>query len=69
MEEKRKPQRRGGLNPSREDLQWLRLLDMGSKDGVPTFELSRLIALGYVDMQAGAPAITAKGRDALSRSG
>jgi len=69
MRDKPKPQRKGGLNASHEDLQWLRLLDMGSKERVPTFQLSRLVALGYVELQAGEPAITEKGRRALSRSG
>jgi hypothetical protein len=65
---KKKPTvpRRGGLNASQEDIQWLRLLDLKTSEGVPTFAVSRLVALGLVELQAGQPVITEKGHRLLS---
>jgi hypothetical protein len=64
-EKKPKPQRQGGLIASQEDIQWLRLLDLKTREGVPEFSMSRLIALGFVEIRDGQPAITEKGRRLL----
>lgn len=54
------------VSPSQEDIQWLRLLDLKTSEEVPSYALSRLVALGLVEIQDGPPAITEKGRRLLS---
>lgn len=61
-------QRQGGLKPSPEDLQWLRLMDLKTGEEIPAFNVSRLVALGYVAIKAGGAELTEKGRHALSRT-
>lgn len=60
-------QRQGGLKPSPEDLQWLRLVELKSQEGIPAYNISRLVALGYVAVKDGTAEVTEKGRGALSR--
>jgi hypothetical protein len=73
-EEKRKTERRtterrtggvpGGLRVSEEDLQWLRLYGV-NPEAVPSFNRSRLIALGFLANSEGKMELTERGRKAL----
>jgi len=65
-DERRKTERRkggtpGGMRPSAEDIQWLRLLDMGGTAEIPPFNKSRLFALGLVSRVGTEVQITEKG--------
>lgn len=66
METKRRGGRSGkGLRATAEDMQWLRLLEINSATPVPPFNVSRLVALGYITRKGGNIFISDKGNIAL----
>jgi hypothetical protein len=68
MGAKRRPARRAvGLQANPEDLQWLRLLDITADAPVPSFNRSRLIALGLVEMKRERMVPSERGLRALGR--
>ena len=56
----------GGLRATAEDIQWLRLVDLNTKDAIPEFSASRLVALGLVEREQEKLLLTERGRQALT---
>lgn len=68
MRGKRK-QSGGGLMPSAEDLQWLRLVDIRADSPLPPYNRSRLIALGLVEVREEKLVPSERGLRMLGRPG
>jgi hypothetical protein len=55
-----------GLKPTIEDIQWLRIMDLGVRGDIPDFNKSRLIAMGLVIPEKNVLRLTDRGRALLT---